>query len=261
MSRKKTFLLKNIDIARLESAYDCIQLTSNISKKCSPLPSAILINSLVKPDEKQISFLSDTKNNVTCFPVFMNFKTGVFKLNNELKETIYNCFWCRHHIPSKYIPIPIPIKYVPHRIVKKYTSNIKNNSYFIPEDVSELALQRILKDEKDENAVIENNDYYFYDGLACSWNCALAFILDNRRDPTYELSKMLLFELYFKFNPNSENTPKPAQSWRLLIEYGGIKTIEEFRKDFENKIHIYHGTTTNFKFAPIIHLFESKIVI
>lgn len=78
-----------------------------------------------------------------------------------------------------------------------------------------------------------NNNKYITDGIFCSFNCCMAYINDNYKNELYEQSTVLLHQIYFKLF-NNETNIKPASSWKLLTDYGGTLSIEEFRQSFNS---------------------------
>ena len=84
-------------------------------------------------------------------------------------------------------------------------------------------------------------DFFETDGIFCSFNCCLSFIKSNEYNSVYNLSENLLHLMYYKFfNKNDKLTEAP--SWRLLRQYGGNLSIEDFRKNFNNVNYKYMGT-------------------
>src|SRR5690606_29070975 len=105
-----------------------------------------------------------------------------------------------------------------------------NETYIIRENISNTDL------DKTSQTPISNN-VFETDGVFCSFNCCLAFINDNSTNPKYKLSKNLLMNIYHIVNNiktlNVKELFKPSPSWRLLKEYGGHLTIDDFRKSFD----------------------------
>jgi hypothetical protein len=86
----------------------------------------------------------------------------------------------------------------------------------------------------DTQAVQLPEDYYnntfFCSGNFCSWNCALAFNIDNNDTSTWKrisLINLLYFRTYGEFK---EITPAP--SWLMLEDFGGYLSIKDFRNLF-----------------------------
>lgn len=217
---------------------------------------------------KNLSYSVKNKTNITCIPneldttfsTFLNDPRKQYKLkitmldvttsqnilNNEQCKNI-SCFWCRHRFDT--YPIGCPIRYIPSQIKKTLQIQFKKStskkiqsedcdvkdSYIIKENISNTDLI------KSSEQPIQNN-VFETDGIFCSFNCCLAFIDDNSYNSKYTLSKNLLMNIYYIVNNInvSSITPefelfKPAPSWRLLKEYGGHLTIDDFRDSF-NKI-------------------------
>lgn len=67
-------------------------------------------------------------------------------------------------------------------------------------------------------------------GHFCSFNCAMSYNLEINDQKTWK-RKSLLSLLYQKTYSKFKEI-NPAPSWRVLKEYGGSLTIEEFRENF-----------------------------
>lgn len=64
----------------------------------------------------------------------------------------------------------------------------------------------------------------------------------------YQMSEYLLNEIY------TIDFTRIAPHWRLLTEYGGNQTIEEFRKSFNNISYIFNGVVYN----PIAFIYKES---
>ena len=106
----------------------------------------------------------------------------------------------------------------------------------------------------------KNGDTYIVDGIYCSFNCILAFIESNN-DYIYNDSYRLLSGMYNTLFETNMNTLLKAPSWKLLKEYGGSKTIEQFRDNFnKNEYDSINNYIDKFpKQLPIGWLYEEKI--
>jgi len=137
-----------------------------------------------------------------------------YVLESKLPEkSNIKCFWCRNNFNSS--PLGCPIKFVNSIIEKCYTSNITKEKYYIKENV------------------INKNNYFLTDGIFCSFNCISSFINDNNNKPLYKESRFLLSSMILLIF-NKKIDIKPSFHWRLLKEYGGNLSIEEYRK-FHNE--------------------------
>ena len=104
----------------------------------------------------------------------------------------YNCWFCRHSIPYEWHPIGIPIK---HKL--------------------------------DANRI----DCFECEGVFCSFNCCVAY-LSEHYDYRFKDSTVLLLMMYRKLFKHMKQISSivPSPSWKLLKEYGGHLSIDDFRK-------------------------------
>lgn len=154
-----------------------------------------------------------------------------------------NCFWDRH--PIKGTVIRCPLRFKPKQIVKTYKHNVSNEDYTIKENVvssSEINSRTAF-------SIIPSN-LEVADAF-CSFSCCLSWIQSLKADPTYDQSEMILMKLWRE--QHSKEHLKPAPSWRTLIEYGGIMTIDTFRNECSRTEFVYQGTILDTK-----HLFSKN---
>ena len=262
-----TFTLKGINPKQLEERYGLV-IESNLGKISPPkFTTPIDGLSLNNNGDRLFSYFDESKKTHRCFCTMVNGS------NEPLPcKTSTHCFWCRNQFSS--IPIGVPLRYVHSQSVKSYYSEITKDTYKIRENIStqkreELEMQisknteSTKSDSEDDDTPtieIDKNEYYITDGTFCSFNCAYAYILANEENSEYTLSKSLLAKMYeniFKV----EFTIYPAPHWRLLQQYGGHLTIDEFREQF-NKIE-YIDLENRFTTKPIQYnsgkVFEQKI--
>jgi hypothetical protein len=261
-SSKYIFTLKNVDTDKIDKRYS-LKLISNITNINCPLDNITKLSELIdiKTDKEinTFSFLDETKRLYHCNISIIDFNTGKMLDNNS--RTKYNCYWCRNYF--NFFPIGCPINYESSKITKNYHSEVSKDDYIIKENITKDKLINTknipfiftaLQDKKKSNFVIDKKEYYETDGIFCSFNCCKAFIKDNKNDPLYNNSDSLLIKLYndiFKVKIVNIN---PAPHWRMLVEYGGHLTINEFRDSFTKITYDCHGV-----FKPIGKLYESKI--
>ncbi len=176
-------------------------------------------------------------------------------------ETTISCYWCRHAFETQ--PIGCPVRFVSSQLCKCYISEITKDPYLIKENIVSGKKARMVECEKPEgiNLSIVEKDYYETDGIFCSFNCCLAWIDENKNNPMYAQSKELLFRLYTdtygKF-PTSDTISK-APHWRLLRDYGGHLSIDDFRASFNTVIYTaYNKVASRPKMHTIGFLFEEK---
>ena len=225
---KYPFTLKCIDVPSILTKYGfdlldvATQSGSNVTK----------LTDLIIEKEPEYYFLDETRNIKKCSVSMKDYFTG-----NEVVNNI-SCYWCRHSFNT--IPLGCPIEYVPNKIIKRYFSEITKDYYTIKENISRDAIEEFVKlsennDDKESIKVIEN-DYYLTDGVFCSFNCCLSWIRDNSHNPLFATSSNLLHQIYFE---TFETIAKiqVAPHWRLLKDYGGKMSIDEFRNSYKNSIY------------------------
>lgn len=261
-SNKYVFILKNINTEKIDKKYG-ISIISNITQTELQPDNTTKLTELSEIEcEKSletISFLDEAKRIYQCNISMIDFNTG--KDVNFLK---YNCFWCRNPFTTN--PIGCPINFVSNKSIKNYYSEVSKDNYTIKENITKLKTDMIennkinntfdfsiIKDKNKSNIKIDKDSYYETDSIFCSFNCCKAFILDNKHNVLYNYSEILLNKLLKDICLKSIII-NPAPHWRLLTEYGGHLSINEFRENFNKITYTYHGI-----FKPIAHVYEEKI--
>lgn len=108
----------------------------------------------------------------------------------------------------------------------------------------------ILHDDKDQKT-------YSTDGIFCSFNCVKAYINDKERlDVTYKNSHILLGNMVCDMNGFiSPVTINPAPDRRLLVEYGGYMTEDQYRHCFDRMLYTEKGVI---KMYPVTSIFQEE---
>ena len=263
-SKKYIFTLSNINTEKIDQKFG-ITIVSNIFTNEKPPDNTTKITELSDLNSNTscniVSFLDETKRIYQCTVSIIDFTTG--KDTEFLK---YSCYWCRHPFDSR--PIGCPIKFISNKAVKKYYSEVSKDNYTIKENITNYK-KNMLDTQKSfvfiplnnsSQINIDKKDFYSSDGIFCSFNCCKAFIKDYKQNVLYEHSEFLLSKLYFDMFGVKNVVINPAPHWRLLIEYGGNLTINQFRDNFNKTKYDFHGTVKNQDiFKPIGSLFEEKI--
>ena len=266
-SSKYVFTLKGINTEKIDQKYG-ITIVSNISQNIDQPLNTTTITELTELNKDTsidiISFLDESKRLFQCNVSMIDF------YNKNCIETLkgYNCYWCRHQFSSK--PIGCPINYVSSKVVKSYHSEVSKDDYMIKENITRYKSEKIgetdlFMTKNKSNIAMHKDEYFVTDGLFCSFNCCKAFIKDNKHNNMYEQSDSLLIKLYKDMNVDSNELSKiikinPAPSWRMLKEYGGQLTIEEFREKFNKCTYDFYGTVNiQSLFKPMGMLYEEKI--
>ena len=254
IEKKYLFTLKNINTEKIDQSLE-IQIISEKNFNENQV-NTTKISELSNNTHEIISFLDEAKKIHKCNISMVDFQT-----HRELSNNFgyYNCFWCRHNIPSNIEPIGCPIKYVPSQAIKNYYSEISKDSYTIKENITMKKLCN-LKKSTDERLEVTEKNYYLTDGIFCSFNCCKSYIKDNKINSMYSLSEMLLLRMYNQIHPVKIPYIEDAPHWRKLIPYGGDLNIEQFRDSFNKIEYKSYGHISNIpQFKSIGVLFEEKL--
>ena len=243
-TKKFIFTLTSINIAKINDKYNMTITFDDEVQKLKTTKLTDLDKNTVNKNTEIFSFLDESKKTHKCLISMIDFKMRV-----NVKELNYSCFWDRNPIDGE--PIGCPINYIPKQIQKTFFSQISKDTYFIRENV--VSNSNI----EDDSIVTLHDDYYETDGAFCSFECCLAFILDNKHNRMYDMSQMLLTKIFNKLNNTKAMTISPASSWRVLKEYGGHMSVEKLRSNFGKIDYDYSGYTQ--KCLPISHLYEEKV--
>lgn len=234
-----TFTLKNINVAEIDKKYG-FEPKTQIGAMNDPIPS----------ESTTITELYSSKTN--CLHPFLEknkkYYISMVDATKQSKggESASHCFWCRHSFSSQ--PIGCPIRFVCQTAERTQTSQFTGEPIIVRHKVS-------TEEKKLENVDYSGN-YYETDGCFCSFNCCLAFIRDNKHQPIYAHSETLLMRMYIEvFEVDGFRQISPAPSWRLLKEYGGFMSIEEFRETFLTYKY------SKFQMVPLGWLFDEQVVI
>ena len=98
---------------------------------------------------------------------------------------------------------------------------------------------------------------YSTDGVFCSFNCVKAYINDKERlDVMYKNSHVLLGHMVCDMNGSiSPVSITPAPDKRLLIEYGGYMTEDQYKHCFDRMLYTEKGII---KMYPITSIFQEE---
>ena len=140
------------------------------------------------------------------------------------------------------------------------TSELTNESYKLIQSISNTQATSL----GDTATVVK--DYYETDGSFCSFNCCLAFIRDNRHNQLYQHSEELLMRMYvdvFHITVTNMGSINPAPSWRLLRDYGGCLSIDEFRASFQTHLYIdkEYVFSCPLRLCPVGRIYEERVII
>ena len=256
MSKRYVFTLTNVNINKVDQKF---ALASLISVGENEFPTNITkIDDLdiVKRTPEIVSFLDESKRLRKCVISMIDFQSGK-NISDKNTKHRYKCFWDRNYIPDSVHPIGCPIKYMATKVTKTYHSEISKEKYTITENITRKKTKTLEK-KKDPRISLEKKDYYQTDGIFCSFNCCMAYIQapENKHNPLYRHSESLLLKMYSELNPEEEITEIVyAPSWRILTEFGGHLSIEQFRESFNKISYVDHGIV----FVSLGRLYEDQL--
>jgi hypothetical protein len=232
---KRMFILKNLDTHSIKIKYGLL-IVSNLQKENKEDASKTTkITDVITLEEYGVSFLDENKKEMKCVATMIDWVNHK-KIPNH---TDLKCFWCRNIFET--CPIGCPIRYVNPIIEKSYISQITKDRYYMRENITRQKVETLsssVEDGKDIDMQVKkvNESYYLTDGIFCSFNCNLSFILSKNSDPFYKDSYSLLHSLYEEYIGKKMKDCKilPAPDWRLLKEYGGHLSIDDYRRSFNH---------------------------
>jgi hypothetical protein len=229
------FVLRNINTEEIDRKYG-ISISSNITENSEIPKNSTKLSDIIQDNNNMpnsVSFMDEIKRLHKCDVSTIDLKTCY-----DVKTLRYNCYWCRH--PFDTVPFGCPIQYVSNKTVKTYYSEISKDTYTIKENITKKRLESISKDDVSPEITKSGEPYYITDGIFCSFNCIIAFIDDNKHNIMYANSKVLLNKLY-KDVTGKRCEIEHAPHWRLLQQYGGKLSINEFRSSFNNIEYVFQG--------------------
>jgi len=251
MSKKRSkckymFVISKIDILKVNQKFG-LNIACNIPSISSHPPQ----------NTTNVNELSDA-----CLPPREPTKISYFDQSKRLNScTLTNpeksswCWWCRHSFSG--IPYSCPLGYNPLVLKKSYRSAISKSHHTL----KELRGHNYVPSQISTGMDIEcSKPSFTTDGWFCSINCMIAFVNENKTNPTYYNSKDLIAKMFTAFEPESVTLPPAAPHWRLLMRFGGHLTINEFRENMTKVSYCDKGTTrTNVLYNPISRCYEEKL--
>lgn len=216
------------------------------------LDTSNLITNILPTNVTNINDLENIKKQTPYIPFIDETRKFAITLlsKNSVPNKVSCCFWDRH--PFSTTPVGCPIAYYPNKIKKSFISDLTKERFTIEQNIP---THRTMT----EPFTLMKNDYYEVDGLCCSFNCALAYMLEYHPNPQVYLLNKMYIDVF-----QSPVKIIPASHWRLLTPYGGHLSIEEFRNQFN---HItFHNPEMDIqmkqvpKIKPIGYLYEEQYI-
>jgi hypothetical protein len=163
------------------------------------------------------------------------------------QQSIILCFWCRtttidKDFRKKKLVVSCPIDYICRQIKSMYTTSAGHDSFSIQECCQ--------KDAKLESSgkIIERKPFYKTTGQFCSYECCLAFINNELKNPSNRplvfRSKTLLYKILKESNIGIDFnvvTIKEAPHFSLMKPFGGhLKKTSEHSNGWLFDVEIDH---------------------
>ncbi len=254
--------LKNIKVELIDIKYNFAELYKDkSSSKVNSYSSGKtkLSDIKIQDTSNMYSYIDESKKKHMCvFTMKDSISNKVLPESTNLK-----CFWCKHSFQT--IPLGAPLDYIPSRLYKNYLNELTKTNYLFHESITN---NEHISSSLNKNHHLEKEtlNYYLSDGVFCSFNCTKAFILDNKSDHMYSNSINLLNKIYMDLFPEITESSidiLAAPHWRLLRDYGGHLSIDEFRQSFFNIVFSPDDSmiTKLPSFQSIGYIFEKKIKI
>lgn len=211
---KSTFTLKGVyDVKDIIEGYSTTGYTKKVIQKDSSsddIPQRLIDVDVKETEEKESKkvyyFLDPRKIKLKYVGIMLDVTS-----NGSLPVTTTRpCWWCRSSFKTTPIGCPLVYHSQKHSGIDK---------------------QYIEEKFKLANFPTDTNDFFETEGIFCSFPCCKSYILDQE-SIKYKNSLSLLSMMYIIFYGENKEPIVCAPSWKMLIDYGGSLTPEEFRKTF-----------------------------
>ncbi len=163
-----------------------------------------------RKNKRSMIFTSHTKNQSRMYAVMIDVTQ-----NGALPRITHRpCWWCRTSFTNT--PIGCPIRYV---TCKKGSLEEKRFNEYI----------------KKINLTSDGTtDFFETEGIFCSLSCAKAHVIDelSKGKTKFKKSLTLLSLMRTRSGDNSNDPIAVAPSWKLINEWGGHLSIQEYRESF-----------------------------
>ena len=174
-----------------------------VSKHYSVVVKKELDKKITSRTKKALLFLDPSKSPQKIWITMFDLQGGALPMSTSKK-----CHNCHHGF--KTAPLGLPLKY----IVPKTREDI----------------DRVKEKFRAMNINSDSLEYFETEGYYCSFPCVKNMILE-KKDVKYKNSLTLLHLLYYKLFGVMTSIPR-SPSYKLLNEYGGHMSIDEFRGSF-----------------------------
>ncbi len=142
------------------------------------------------------------------------------------------CWWDRHPFQTK--PVGCPLRHTSAKLP------LLNQ---VVDTASGGDSRSVKINKKDDPKEIYETEGYF-----CSFPCCKAYIISRKSETKYKESLSLLTMMFMSFYDKIEYIP-PAHTWKILKDYGGHLTIQEYRSSIGR---LEYEETVNYKRSIVL---------
>lgn len=107
------------------------------------------------------------------------------------------------------------------------------------------------------------NDTFYSSGFFCSYNCACAFNIDINDENVSKRNSLLNY--LYKKTYNITIDIIPAASWKILKDFGGSISIDDFRDNFTyntmNYLYIKPPSISRISYVEKVPIIEEDIIV
>ncbi len=207
-SKELLFTLKDVDGKALISIHFAEVEKDEIVE--TVVPTELTVTELLHDRKKGTYYFYDSTKTKTKYWLNM------FDSDSRKAVPLYttkSCWWCKAGFTTH--PIGCPIS---------YEANASGEKKKMFDEY--LASMNITS--------TNSSDYFVTEGVFCSFPCLKAYIIDNcsrNFGGRYKESCTYLTLMYFKLYGEMSQIPR-AGSWKMIKEWGGPLTIDEFRQTY-----------------------------
>ncbi len=256
--KEDTFVLESLNLTNLDRQYVLSELINKQGKKSEEDEHTNDMKSITTSLEqlgisnaKKEPFKNIYWGEHYKIQLFLNdSQTFLHDINNN-----YKCSWCRQLPPKGSLMLAVPFNYVANYIQQQVYA--PENVNVVPISDSNTPLQVNFSKEKNKKVDLKNTpkinsfkksmnigdnitdreiikrDYFECSKFVCSFACMMSKGKElSNKDYKFKNYKSVISHLYYRIFEELPEYLAEAPSPDVLIEYGGVFTLEEYRKDF-----------------------------